>query len=282
MTHEALQLAGTSIAGIETAIEVPSLKLVLDMGRCSRSAVKLPLVLVSHGHLDHLGALPQHAARRAMLKMPVPTYLVPAENAAAVERLFNAAGALDGQIIPRRVVPLSPGQDFELSATRFIRPFATFHRVPSQGYTVWERRTRLRAAFRGCVGAELARLRARGISVTEPHAVALLAFSGDTRSDVLHSVDELAQVQTLILEATFLDQRVSVADARSRGHIHLDELLACRALLTSPDIVLSHFSARYQPAEVERILTARLPEDLRARVRVLGAGAPSISPCIET
>jgi ribonuclease Z len=273
MTHEALQLAGTSIAGIETAIEVPSLKLVLDMGRCSPSAVRLPLVLISHGHLDHLGALAQHAARRAMLKMPVPTYLVPAEIAASVEGFFNAAGALDGQIIPRRVVPLSPGQEFELSATRFIRPFATFHRVPSQGYTVWERRTRLREAFRGSAGTELARLRSQGISVTEPYEIALLAFTGDTRSDVLRSVDELAQVETLILEATFLDQQVSVADARRRGHIHLDELLAGGELLTSPDIVLSHFSARYQPAEVQRILATRLPEELRTRVRALGAGA---------
>jgi len=45
-----ISLLGFSTAGIETAIEVPSLGLVLDLGRCSRTAVNQPLVLVSHGH----------------------------------------------------------------------------------------------------------------------------------------------------------------------------------------------------------------------------------------
>lgn len=258
-----------SIAGIETAIEVPSLRLVLDMGRCTRAAVNHPLVVVSHGHLDHVGALTQHAARRAMLKMTEPTYLVPAVSADAVQRLFNAAGELDGHPIPRRVVPLCPGEEHALSSTRFIRPFATFHRVPSQGYTVWERRTRLREALRGTPGAELARLRSEGVSVSESYTVPILAFTGDTRSDVLGTVEELRGVQTLIIEATFLDERISVADARSMGHVHLDELIERRELLGSPDIVLSHFSARYGSREVASILARRLPPELRERVRVL-------------
>lgn len=269
-----LELEGLSIAGIETAIEVPSLRLVLDMGRCTRTAVNHPLVVVSHGHLDHVGALAQHAARRAMLKMTEPTYVVPAVNVDAVQRLFNAAGELDGHPIPRRVVPLRPGEELALSSTRFIRPFATFHRVPSQGYTVWERRSRLREALRGTPGAELARLRSAGVSVNEPHAVPILAFTGDTRVDVLDSVEELRVVQTLIIEATFLDDRVSVADARSMGHVHLHELLERRELLGSPDIVLSHFSARYEPEEVAHIMARQLPDELRARVRLLYESRP--------
>lgn len=264
-----------SIAGIETAIEVPSLRLVLDMGRCTRSAVNHPLVVVSHGHLDHLGALPQHAARRAMLKMTEPTIVVPPANVDAVQRLFNAAGELDGHPIPRRVVPLHPGEELPLSSTRFIRPFMTFHRVPSQGYTVWEHRTRLREALRGTPGAELARLRSEGVSVNESHTVPIMAFTGDTRVDVLDSVEELRTVQTLIIEATFLDERVSVADARSMGHVHLDELLERRELLDSPDIVLSHFSARYEPEEAAHLLARKLPPELRERVRVLCRPGPS-------
>jgi ribonuclease Z len=269
VTTAPLKLEGMSIAGIETAIEVPSLRLVLDMGRCTPSAVNHPLVVVSHGHLDHVGALAQHAARRAMLNMTEPTYLVPATAADAVQRLFNAAGELDGHAIPRRVVPLRPGEELALSSTRFIRPFATFHRVPSQGYTVWEHRTRLREALRGTPGAELARLRSEGVSVDESFDVPLVAFTGDTRVDVLDSVEELSAVQTLIIEATFLDERVSIADARSMGHVHLDELLERRELLASPDIVLSHFSARYEPEEVALILARKLPPELRQKVRAL-------------
>jgi ribonuclease Z len=276
VTTKPLKLEGMSIAGIETAIEVPSLRLVLDMGRCTRTAVNYPLVVVSHGHLDHVGALAQHAARRAMLRMSEPTYVVPAVNADAVQRLFNAAGELDGHAIPRRVVPLRPGEELALSSTRFLRPFATFHPVPSQGYTVWERRTRLRDALSGTPGVELARLRSEGVDVNQSYAVPIMAFTGDTRVDVLESVEELRAVQTLIIEATFLDEGVSVADARSMGHVHLDELIERRALLSGPDIVLSHFSGRYEPDEVAHILARRLPPELREKVRVLHQNVPSL------
>src|SRR5690349_6664922 len=144
-----MDLAGVSVAGVETCIEVPSLKLLLDLGRCSTSAVNQRVVLISHGHLDHLGAITQHAARRALLGMAEGVYVVPHAIGPRVEALFEAAGALDGQIIPRRVVPLAPGESFSLGKNRTVRPFETFHRVPSQGYTVWEQRTRLREEFRG-------------------------------------------------------------------------------------------------------------------------------------
>lgn len=266
-----LSLHGFSIAGVETCIEVPSLGVALDLGRCSATAVRQEVVLLSHGHLDHMGAIAQHAARRAMLKMREGTYIVPKPVHALVEALFNAAGALDGQVIPRRVVPLEPGEEFALDALRSVRPFETFHRVPSQGYTIWERRHRRRAALQGLSGAELVELRRRGTTIDEPFDAPLLSFTGDTRSDVLERVPELQQTQTLVIEATFLDGRVSVEDARHMGHIHLDELCAQSSLLTTKDLVLTHFSARYTSSEIATLIR-RLPEELWATVRTLGPG----------
>ncbi len=266
-----LPLLGFSTAGIETAIEVPSLGLVLDLGRCSRTAVNQPLVLVSHGHLDHVGAVVHHAARRAMMNMGESTYVVPASIAADVERMFAAAEALDGGRIPRRVVPLGAGDELDLGKRRRVRAFETFHRVPSQGYTVWERRHRLRPEFRNLDGARLGELRRAGQVIDEPHDVPVLCFSGDTRVDVLERTPELQQAETLVLEATFLDERMSVEDARQMGHIHLDELIARSQLLTARDIVLHHFSARYTAADVSRICEQRIPDALKGRVRVLGA-----------
>ena len=263
---ELLPLHGVSVAGLETAIEVPSMRLVLDMGRCTLSAVNQKWVLVSHGHLDHIGAIAQHAARRALMKMQPGVYLVPHSVHALVERLFNPAGELDGHAIPRTVVPLEPGQEFALSGGRFVRPFATFHRVPSQGYTIWERRHRLRAEFRGVPGAELGRLRAQGVTIDEPHDVAVLAFTGDTRVEVLERTPELAKVETLIMETSFVDERVSVEEARAMGHIHLDEVVERHQLLESRDVVFTHFSARYGRSDLEQSF-ARLPDELRARVR---------------
>jgi ribonuclease Z len=269
-----MKLEGSSVAGVETCIEVPSLRLVLDMGRCTRSAVHHPLVLLSHGHLDHMGAIAQHAARRAMMHMGESTYLVPAAVAGDVEELFNAAGRLDGQVIPRRVVPLSVGEEFRIAKQRWVRPFETYHRVPSQGYTVWERRHRLRHEFRGLTGARLGELRKSGVSIDEFQDVALLSFTGDTRIEVLERTPELQHTETLVMETTFLDERVSVDGARSTGHIHLDEVLERAELLPRTEVVMSHFSARYTDEEVRSTISKRLPDELHGIVKLFGVGAP--------
>jgi ribonuclease Z len=266
-----ISLLGFSTAGVETAIEVPGLGLSLDLGRCSRTAINHPLVLVSHGHLDHVGGVVQHAARRAMMKMGESVYVVPPSIASDVEHLFAAAGKLDGQAIPCRIVPLAAGQELPLGKKRWVRAFETFHRVPSQGYTVWERRHRLRAEFRNLDGSRLGALRKDGTELDEPYDVPLLSFTGDTRVEVLERTPELQHSETLVLETTFLDERVSVEDARSMGHIHLDEVIARASLLRAQDIVLHHFSARYATADVKRICEQRLPEGLKPRVRLLGA-----------
>jgi ribonuclease Z len=264
-----VELGGSSVAGLETSVEVPPLGLLLDIGVCTRSAVRQPVVLVSHGHLDHVGAIALHAARRHLLGMSEGTYLVPATVAKAVETLFDAAGALDGQAIPRRVVPLEPGQDFRLDGKRSIRPFPTFHRVPSQGYTVWERRHHLRSDLRGKPPAELADMRRRGIEIHDHTEVPLLSFTGDTTIDVLERVPELQRTQNLVIEASFLDERVTAEEARNMGHIHLDDLLARAELLTADSVVLHHFSARYDANDIESILANRIPDLVRSRLRTI-------------
>jgi ribonuclease Z len=275
---ERVELSGVSVAGVETCIEVPALRLLLDLGRCTRSSVSQPLVLVSHGHLDHIGAIAQHAARRALLGMSEGVYVVPAAVAPRVEELFNAAGALDGQVIPRRVVPLAPGRDYPLGKGRVIRAFETFHRVPSQGYTVWETRSRLRPEFRGLPGPRLGELRRQGVALDETHEVARLSFTGDTRVEVLEHAPELQQTECLVIEASFLNELVPRDEARAMGHIHLDELIERAALLPTTDVVLSHFSARYRADDVRDVLALRLPDALRSIVRTLPAPTEPPAP----
>ena len=216
-----------------------------------------------------MGAIAQHAARRSLLGMKPGTYVVPAAILEQVERLFNAAGDLDGQVIPRRVIALAPGQEEPLGKGRWLRAFETFHRVPSQGYTVWETRSRLREEFRDLPGVKLGELRRQGVVLDESAQVPLLSFTGDTRVEVLERTPELQQTECLVIESSFLDELVPVAQAREMGHIHLDELIERRELLPRTDVVFSHFSARYSNADVERLLQQKLPDELRNVVRAL-------------
>jgi ribonuclease Z len=152
-----------------------------------------------------------------------------------------------------------------------LRAFQTYHRVPSQGYTVWETRSRLKPEFRGLPGPRLGELRGQGVALEETHEVALLSFTGDTRVEVLERTPELQQTECLVIEASFLDGFVPPAEARATGHIHLDELVDRAPLLPATDVVFCHFSARYAPEDVRDILARRLPEGLRGVVRSLPA-----------
>jgi ribonuclease BN (tRNA processing enzyme) len=87
--------------------------------------------------------------------------------------------------------------------------------------------------------------------------------------EVLERNPELRETKTLIMEASFLDDRVSRENARAAGHVHLDELIERVDLLPPEDVVLMHFSARHLDSEVPEVLRKRIPDELQERVRML-------------
>ena len=268
-----IEVGGLSIGGLETCIDLPRQKLCFDIGRCPRAAVARPTVLFTHAHMDHMGGVAYHAATRALQRMQPPTYVVPRENAEALADLFAVWRRLDRSELPHVLVPLAPGEEHRLPNGWVARAFRSPHRVPTQGYALVSTRHKLRADLAGRASDEVRELVLAGETVTEPLETVEVAFTGDTRVEVLEREPLVRAARLLILECTFLDDRVSVAECRDKGHVHLDELIERAHLLTNERIVLTHFSARYTPDEVRRLLSERLPPDLAARVTPLVSGA---------
>ena len=261
---------GVSVAGVATSIDLPEMKVALDLGRASESLVPRRTVLLSHGHIDHMGALPWHAAMRGLRGMDPPTYVVPRENEQGVRRLFEAWRALDGARLPHRLVPLSPGEEWSLGPDARVRPFRCPHPVPCQGYGIWSARSKLKPSFRGLAEEELRRLRVEeGVEISEVVEEPLVAFAGDTRIEVVEREEVVRRARLLILEVSFVDERVSVEACRARGHVHLFELAERADLLENQAILLTHFSARYRPAEILEALERHLPPGLAERTTAL-------------
>jgi len=267
-----IEVGGISIGGIETCILVPAWHIAFDLGRCPDDALRQPTVFFTHAHMDHMGGVAWHAATRALRHMPPPTYVVPRENEAAFAELFDVWRRLDRSDLPHRLVPLGPGEEHELSQRAFVRPFRSPHRVACQGYAVWSRNKKLKREYHGLESSELARLRKQGVELADVVERPELVFTGDTTIEVVEREAVVREARVLVLETTFLDDRVSVGESRAKGHIHLDEVVERAELFQNEALLLTHFSARYSKREIVALLDAKLPPSLRERVTPLMNG----------
>lgn len=209
-------------------------------------------ICVTHFHGDHCLGVPGVIQRIARDKVEHPVRAVfPESGMEYWNRLRHAAVFTDTDVIGE--VPIS-GEVFEeppLTARRLSHP------VESYGYRLQEPSGRrmlpdlLRA--HGIVGPEVGELQrtgsVRGITLEEcsvPRAGQSAAFVMDTR--ICDAVFELANgVDLLVIESTFLSSESGLA--KEYGHLTAYEAGLVAAECGVKQLVLTHFSERYRPAE---------------------------------
>ena len=208
-------------------------------------------------------------ATRSLLGMTPPTYLVPAEMVPAFHDLLDAFRKIDGSQMPCKVISTRPGEAFQMKRNCFLLPFEASHTAPAVGYGLWRKHTILRPDLKGKTQDEIRAAANRGEDVSIETSVPLVAFTGDSRIDVVDQEEVLRKAKLLIMEVTFLDDRVNVQRARENGHIHLDEVIDRAEVFENEAILFTHLSARYRYDEASRILDKRLPKTLKERVTLL-------------
>ncbi|CAM9804258.1 unnamed protein product [Choristocarpus tenellus] len=108
--------------------------IVFDMGVCPGEVVHAKHVFISHGHLDHCGAVVMHARLRAKGDTRPPAkYYVPSGIVSSLEKVRQAFEEMNGQNIPMDIVGVSPGSRVDLGQGCFVRPFTVQHRCRSLG-----------------------------------------------------------------------------------------------------------------------------------------------------
>lgn len=260
-------IRGVSVGGVYTSLAVPELHLVLDAGISPRSAGGIDTILLSHGHADHVGALPALLGIRALHgKTKPPRIVMPAEIVEDLQTALAALSRLQRWPLEIEAVGMLPGDEVELRGDLLVRAVRTFHPVPSLAYVIVRRVAKLRPEFRGLPGPEIAARRQAGEPMTTHEDRLELAYATDTLVSVLDHAPDLLRARVLIMECTFLDDRKSLEAARAGCHIHLDEVIERADRFVNEHIVLMHCSQLYHPHEVAKILDARVPPSLRKRI----------------
>jgi ribonuclease Z len=260
-------IRGISVGGVYTSIAVPELGVLFDAGASPRSISALDTILLSHAHVDHVGALPALLGIRALQgKTKPPRVVMPAEVVGDLQHALEALSRLQRWPLAIEAIGMAPGDELPLRGDLRVRAVRTFHPVPSLGYVIVRRVAKLRPELVGLPGPEIAARRRAGEDVTTYDDRLELAYATDTLVSALDHSPELQKARVLIVECTFLDERKSLADARAGCHIHLDELIERADRFANEHIVMMHVSQIYRPDEVAGVLDARVPPELRKRI----------------
>lgn len=275
MNVAGMEIAGRSTSGLSTCLVLPAEKIALDIGHPVMEALRCGTVLISHAHADHLGAIAWHCSLRELLKMPKPTYIVPPEMVEDLEGLFVAWRKLDKSDFPCKIIGLAPGEQISVGKGLKAQAFRTPHRsVASQGYALIRTKSKLKPEYQGLPSEEIRRLKiVEKVSISEDVEVLELAWTSDTKAEIFEQEPWILQAERLILESTFVTDENSVEEAKTKGHTHLKEILDRKELFSkTKGILLTHFSGRYSPTQVEEALVAQLPEGLKEKVQWITEG----------
>lgn len=268
VTHGGLTIEGWSRAAVQSCWRVPELKVAFDVGASPWDFMGTPNLFISHTHLDHVAALPVYVARRRMMKMEPPTIYLPAENVDDVQRLLQVMQRLDRGRQVCDLVGLEAGAEVELSREHVVTTWDTVHTIPSRGFLVWERRNKLKEEYVGLPGDKIRDLKFSGVEITREVRTPLLAYTGDTAPAGLDACPAAFDAKILITEMSFFRAKHRRDKIHKFGHMHLDDFVERKDRFRNELIVAGHFSTRYHTDEIRRAMDAKLPPELKSKMKV--------------
>jgi ribonuclease Z len=266
--HAGLTIEGYSRAAVQSYWRVAELKIGFDLGAQPWDFMGTPTWLITHTHLDHIAALPVYVARRRMMKMEPPTIYLPEVALEDVRRLLLVMQRLDRGRQVCELKGVKAGDEIELSREHVVSVYATTHTVPSVGYLVWERRRKLKEEYLGLPGDRIRDLRLSGVEVTKEVRTPLVGYTGDTSPAGLDNNPDLFRAKVLITELSFIRAKHRRDKIHKFGHMHLDDFLERADRFENELLIVGHFSTRYHPDEVRRLLDQKLPPRLKERIRL--------------
>lgn len=240
-------LEGYSRAAEKTFLYIPEMKLGLDCGTVSGRQPQY--TLLTHGHDDHSRDIPW-VSQKENAQIWSPKRLVPyLENFIKYSAEVNFCEPFDRSYRSYTIHGVDAGEEFELNDRFSIKVIQCFHSVPSIGYAIREKRSKLKPEYHGMPGAEIAKLRKSGVQVSENLLVPFFVFLGDTSVKVFQD-EYIFQFPYVICECTWIFGEDELERTEVDGHVHWDLLWPIVQSHPNTHFILTHFSLRYSVEEI--------------------------------
>lgn len=255
-----LDIIGYSVAGEETVVAIPQLDVCFDVGKAPDQIISINNVLLTHGHMDHAAGIAYYLSQRNFCGMSAGTILAPQNLLKPIREIIDAWSRLDGNPIPANLVGVKPGDEYRIKPNLFAKVFPTKHSRGSVGFSVIERRKKLKPEYIGLAGPQIVELKKKGVEIDHPLEIPIVTYLGDTQYVDFSQLDYIAESKILIAECTFYEDD-HTGRAEAGRHMHIDEFVTLLKKLQNQRIIVTHTTQRTPMREIRKILKRALPAD---------------------
>ncbi len=268
ITIDDLDIIGYSIAGEETVIAMPQLDVCFDIGKAPDQVIPINHVLLTHGHMDHAAGIAYYLSHRNFCGQAAGTILAPENLLPPIKDIIDAWARLDGNQLPANLVGVKPGDEFQIKPNLVARVFPTKHSRGSVGFTVIEKRKKIKQEFASLSGPQIVELKKQGVAIDNPIEMPIVTYLGDTQYVDFSQLNYIAESKILIAECTFyIDEHADRAHAGR--HMHIDEFVKLVSELNNQYIVVTHTTQRTPMSQIRKILKSQIPADRFDRIILL-------------
>ncbi len=263
-----LEIIGYSIGGEETVVAMPQLDVCFDIGKAPDQIIGINHVLLTHGHMDHAAGLAYYLSHRNFCGISPGVVLAPKNLLPPIRDILKAWGKLDGNQVPAKLVGIEPGDEYPVKPNLIARAFPTKHSRGSVGFTVIERRKKLKEEYLGLTGPQIVELKKQGIEIDYRLDVPIVTYLGDTQYVDFSQLDYVRTSRILIAECTFYEDE-HTERAKAGRHMHINEFVRLIDSLDNEHIIVTHTTSRTPLAQVRKVLRDNLPKDKYDRMTLL-------------
>ncbi len=260
-----LEIIGYSVAGEETVVAMPQLDVCFDIGKAPDQVIGINNVLLTHGHMDHAAGIAYYLSHRNFCGMSMGTIVAPKGLLGPIEQIIDAWGKLDGNQVPANLVGVGPGDEYRIKPNLFARVFPTKHSRGSVGYSVIEKRKKIKPEYAKLNSKQIVELKKQGVEIDNPLEIPIVTYLGDTQYVDYSQLKYVAESKILIAECTFYEDE-HIERAEAGRHIHVNEIGGLLEKMQNEHIVLIHTTQRTSVNEVRKLLKESLPKEQYEKV----------------